>query len=155
LRRLMVLLGLLAAMMLMASPVLAWESGPNEGTLYSENYYPNGYFNYCEPDGAQYYGDQKASNENVCDHRYIDRPGQPAYEVKWFNGEKFYYVHVVYFWETPDGQGHNWDDWYYCEPHKFDNPNGPKPYFNAWVTYKADPIGNHNWESFFYLQKEG
>ena len=46
-RRLMLLLGLLAAMMLVASPVLAWQPGPNEGNKYSKNYYPNTYFNYC------------------------------------------------------------------------------------------------------------
>ena len=40
LRRLMVLLGLLAATMLVASPVLAWQPGPNEGNKYSKNYYP-------------------------------------------------------------------------------------------------------------------
>jgi len=58
----MLLLGLLAAMMLMASPVLAWQAGPNEGNKYSKNYYPTSYFKYCEPDGSQYYGDKKASN---------------------------------------------------------------------------------------------
>ena len=58
----MVLLELLAAMRLVASPVLAWQPGPNEGSKYSKNYYPNSYFKYCEPDGAQYYGDKKASN---------------------------------------------------------------------------------------------
>ena len=52
----MVLLGLLAAMMLLASPVLAWQPGPNEGSKYSKNYYPNTYFNYCEKDGSRYYG---------------------------------------------------------------------------------------------------
>jgi hypothetical protein len=45
LRRLMLLLGLLAAMMLVASPVLAWQPGPNEGNKYSKNYYPGSYFN--------------------------------------------------------------------------------------------------------------
>ena len=45
LRRLMLLLGLLAAMMLVASPVLAWQPGPNEGDKYFKNYYPGSYFN--------------------------------------------------------------------------------------------------------------
>jgi hypothetical protein len=44
-RRLMLLLGLLAAMMLVASPVLAWQPGPNEGKKYSKNYYPGNFFN--------------------------------------------------------------------------------------------------------------
>jgi hypothetical protein len=150
----MVLLGLLAAMMLVGSPVLAWQPGPNEGNKYSKNYYPNGYFKYCEPDGSQYYGKKKASNESVCLHRYIKiTVDQPAYKEKWINGEQYYYVHVYYTWETPDGQGHNWDDWYYCPHHKYDDPNGPKPYFKAWVTNK--PTGNHYWERFYYLQPEG
>src|SRR5215218_3524166 len=62
LRRLMLLLGLLAAMMLMASPVLAWQAGPGEGSKYWKNYNPTSYVKYCEPDGTQYYGDKKASN---------------------------------------------------------------------------------------------
>ena len=57
----MLLLGLLAAMMLMASPVLAWQPGPNEGNKYSKNYYPNTYFNFCDKNGAQFYGTTKAS----------------------------------------------------------------------------------------------
>jgi len=133
-------------------PVLAWQPGPNEGNKYSKNNYPNGYFTYCEPDGAQYYGDQKASNENVCDHRYIDGPGKPPYEVKWFNGEQYYYVHVYYYWETPDQNTHLWDDWYYCKYHKYPSADSPKPNFQAWVTYK--PTGNHYWESFFYKKLE-
>jgi hypothetical protein len=27
--------------MLVGSPVLAWQPGPNEGSKYSKNYYPN------------------------------------------------------------------------------------------------------------------
>jgi hypothetical protein len=148
----MVLLGLLAAMMLVASPVLAWQPGPNEGNKYSKNYYPKGYFKYCEPDGAQYYGKKKASNERWCFH-HVNQPEQPAYQKKTLNGKKYYYVHVYYWWESPDGQSHNWDDWYYCQYHKYDDRNGPKPYFKAWVTYK--PTGNHYWESFLFVQKEG
>jgi len=45
LRKSMLFLGLLAAMMLVASPVLAWQPGPNEGKKYSKNYYPGSYFN--------------------------------------------------------------------------------------------------------------
>ena len=102
----MVLLGLLAAMMLAASPVLAHKDGPHHGNKYSKNYYPNGYFNYCEPDGAKYYG------------------------------KKYYYVHVYYQWETPDQTTHLWDDWYYCKYHKYPSADSPKPNFQAWVTYK-------------------
>ena len=58
----MVLLGLLAAMMLMASPVLAGQPGPNKENKYSKNYYPNTYFKYCEPDGSKYYGNWQDSN---------------------------------------------------------------------------------------------
>ncbi len=58
----MLLLGLLAAMMLVASPVLAWQPSPNEGSKYSKNNYPNTYFKYCEPDGSRYYGNTRASN---------------------------------------------------------------------------------------------
>jgi hypothetical protein len=57
----MLLLGLLAAMMLVASPVLAWQPAPNEGNKYSKNYYPNTYFKYCDKNSSQFYGKTKAS----------------------------------------------------------------------------------------------
>ena len=104
LRRLMLLLGLLAAMMLVASPVLAWQPGPGEGNKYSKNYYPNGYFKYCEPDGSQYYGKKKISNDKLCGQSYT------KYHKKWINGKQYYYVHVYYWWETPDSLTHMWDD---------------------------------------------
>jgi hypothetical protein len=44
LRRLMVLVGLLAAMMMLtASPGLAHQGGPHHGDKYWKNYYPNTY----------------------------------------------------------------------------------------------------------------
>jgi hypothetical protein len=144
LRRLMVLLGLLAAMMLVASPVLAWQAGPNKGNKYSQNYYPNSYFKYCEPDGSQYYGDKKASNTRWCDHYYTE------YQKKWTNAKQYYYVHVYYYWETPDGNRHTQDYWFYCQYHKYNDPDSTHPYFKAWVTYKL--TGNHYWESFYYLK---
>jgi hypothetical protein len=138
----MVLLGLLAAMMLVTSPVLAHQGGAHHGNKYSKNYYPNGYFKYCEPDGAKYYGQKKISNKNLCDQYYSE------YKTKWNNGKKYYYVHVYYWWRSPDGQTHKWDDWYYCKFHKYVAADSPKPMFEAWVTYK--PTGNHYWEEFFY-----
>jgi hypothetical protein len=50
----MLLLGLLAAMMLVVSPVLAHQGGPTHGNTYSKNYYPNTYFKYCEKNGAMF-----------------------------------------------------------------------------------------------------
>src|SRR5829696_4514833 len=76
----MVLLGLLAAMMLVASPVLAWQPGPNEGNKYSKNYYPNTYFNYCEKDGSRYYGNTRASKNYWCYKYYTE------YQKKSTNG---------------------------------------------------------------------
>jgi len=146
LRRLMLFLGLLAAMMLLASPVLTHQDGPHHGNKYSKNYYPNGYFNYCEPDGAKYYGQKKISNNNLCGQSYT------KYHKKWNNGKKYYYVHVYYWWETPDQKTHMWDDWYYCKYHKYPSADSPKPNFEAWVTYK--PTGDHYWESFFYKKLE-
>ena len=66
----MLLLALLAATMLVASPVLAHQGGPTHGNKYSKNYYPTSYFKYCEPDGAKYYGDTKASKNSWCDKYY-------------------------------------------------------------------------------------
>jgi hypothetical protein len=74
----MVLLGLLAAMMLAASPVLAHQGGPNHGNKYSKNYYPNGYFNYCEPDGAKYYGKKKVSPFQRSSERASTRTSPPT-----------------------------------------------------------------------------
>jgi hypothetical protein len=146
LRRLMLLLGFLAAMMLLASPVLAWQPGPGEGSKYWKNYYPptTTYFKYCEPDGSQYYGDKKASNPKWCNTWYTDYQKTP----KTFNGKKYYYVHVYYSWKTPDGRTHEWDDWYYCQFHKYNDPDSNHWYFRAWVTYK--PTDNSYWESFYW-----
>jgi Sortase domain len=70
---------------------------------------------------------------------------------EWINGKKYYYVHVYYWWETPDQMTHIRDDWYYCKYHKYVAADSPKPYFEAWVTYK--PTGNHYWEEFFYTEE--
>jgi hypothetical protein len=109
---------------------------------YWKNYYPTSHFNYCEPDGPKYYGDKKASKNSWCDKYYKE------YKKKWTNGEQYYYVHVYYEWKTPDGNTHKWDDWYYCQYHKYDDPKAKRPYFKAWVGYK--PTGDHYWEWFYY-----
>ena len=85
LRRLMLLLGLLAATMLVASPVLAHPGGPDHGNRYQKNYYPNSYFKYCEPDGAQYYGDNRANNNFWCDTYYTEytRVRRPSPIASW------------------------------------------------------------------------
>jgi hypothetical protein len=144
LRRLMVLLGLLAATMLVASPVLAHQGGPDHGNRYQKNYYPNSYFKYCEPDGAQYYGDMRANNNFWCDTYYKE------YTKKTTNGKQYYYVHVYYKWRTPNGNRHTQDYWYYCQYHKYNDPDHTRPYFKAWVTY--EPNGNQYWEWFYYWQ---
>ena len=93
---------------------------------------------------SKYYGDKKASKNKWCD-KYCKE-----YQKKWNNGKKYYYVHVYYMWKTPDGQTHKWDDWYYCQYHKYEDPDHKRPYFKAWVGYK--PTGNYYWESFYYWQ---
>jgi hypothetical protein len=140
----MLLLAVLAAMMLVGSPVvLAHQGGgPDHGDKYWKNHYPNSYFTYCEKKGDKYYGDKKASNNKWCDTWYTN------YETKGINGKKWYYVHVYYYWETPDGKKHEQDYWYYSQYEKWDDPNSSKPYFKAWVGYK--PTGDHYWESFYY-----
>ena len=138
----MLLLAVLAAMMLVASPVSAHKGGPHHGNKYSKNYYPNTYFNYCEPDGSRYYGDKRASNGKWCKHYYTE------YHKKWTNGKQYYYVHVYYWWKMPAGQKHKQDYWYYSQYHKYNDPNSTHPYFKAWVTYK--PNGKHYWESFYW-----
>ena len=136
----MLLLALLAAMMLVASPVLAHQGGATHGNKYPKNYYPNSYYKYCEKGGDKYYGPTKASK--WCKQYYTE------YQKKSYKGEKYYYVHVYYKWKTPDGKWHTKDYWYYCQYHKYNDPNSTKPYFKAWVTYK--PTGNHYWESFYW-----
>ncbi len=136
----MLLLALLAAMMLVASPVLAHEGGATHGNKYPKNYYPNSYFKYCEKGGDKYYGPTKASK--WCKQYYTE------YQKKSYKGEKYYYVHVYYKWKTPDGNWHTKDYWYYCQYHKYNDPNSTKPYFKAWVGYK--PTGKYYWESFYW-----
>jgi hypothetical protein len=136
----MVLLGLLAAMMLAASPVIAHQGGQTHGDKYSKNYYPSSFYNYCDPEGDQWLGSTKANQ--WCDQWYTD------YKTKWINGKKYYYVHVYYEWKTTrGGQWQEWDGWYYCQYHQYDDPEFGEPYFKAWVTYK--PTGDHNWEWFY------
>lgn len=135
----MLFLALLAAMMLVASPVLAHQGGPHHGNKYWKNYYPNTYFKYCEKDGSKYYGKTKASKR--CAQYYTE------YHKKWTNGKQYYYVHVYYQWKTLDSKWHKQGYWYYCQYHKYDDPNSTKPYFKAWVTYK--PTGNRYWESYY------
>ena len=136
----MVLLGLLAAMMLAASPVLAWQPGPGEGSKYSKNYYPT--FTSSTVNRMAHILRQATKVTKWCDHWYTE------YQKKTFNGKQYYYVHVYYWWKTPDGKTHEWDDWYYCQYHKYNDPDSTHPYFKAWVTYK--PTGNHYWESFYW-----
>jgi hypothetical protein len=140
LRRLMLFLALLAAMMLVASPVLAHQGGPTHGNKYPTNYYPNSWYKYCEKGGSQTYGPTKASK--WCEKYYTE------YQKKWNNGKQYYYVHVYYHWKTPDGNWHKQGYWYYCQYHKYNDPHSKRPYFKAWVTYK--PTGKHYWESFYW-----
>ena len=137
----MLLLALLAAMMLVASPVLAWQPGPGEGNKYSQNYYPTSYYKYCDPSGSQFLGTSRSNS--WCDQWYT------TYKTKTFNGDKWYYVHVYYKWKsTQSGRWQTWDDWYYCQYHRYDDQNSNHWYFKAWVTFK--PTGDHNWESFYW-----
>jgi hypothetical protein len=140
----MLLLALLAATMLVASPVLAHQGGgSNHGDKYWKNYYPTSYFKYCEPKGSKYYGNKKASNDKWCDTWYTE------YQKKTFDGKKWYNVHVYYYWKSPDGKKHEWDDWYYCQYEKWDDQKSSRPSFKAWVGYK--PTGEHYWETFYYV----
>ena len=128
-------------MMLVASPVLAWQAGPGQGNKYSKNYYPTSYYKYCDPSGSQFLGTSRSNS--WCDQWYT------TYKTKTFNGDKWYYVHVYYKWKsTQSGRWQTWDDWYYCQYHRYDDQNSNHWYFKAWVTFK--PTGDHNWESFYW-----
>jgi hypothetical protein len=141
LRRLILLLAVLAAMMLVASPVLAWQAGPGQGNKFSKNYYPTSYYKYCDENGSQFLGSSRSNS--WCDQWYT------TYKTKTFNGDKWYYVHVYYKWKsTQSGRWQTWDDWYYCQYHRYDDQNSNHWYFKAWVTFK--PTGDHNWESFYW-----
>jgi hypothetical protein len=131
----MLLLALLAATMLVASPALA----APQGSKYDKNYYPNGYYDYCHPDGAYYWG--HAADEH-CDKYYTD------YKKKKYEGKWYYYVHVYYVWDDADYVEHTKDYWYYAKYKKYDDPNSTKPYFKAWVGYK--PTHDYYWENFYY-----
>jgi hypothetical protein len=136
----MLLLALVAAMMLVASPVFAHPGGATHGDKYSKNYYPNGYYTYCEKGGDQYYGTTKA--KKWCKQYYTE------YKTKSYNGKKYYYVHVYYRWYNQGKQRwHRRDYWYYSQYHKYDDPDSNKPYFRAWVGYT--PTGKYYWESFY------
>src|SRR5215218_6354552 len=97
----MLLLGLLAAMMLAASPVLAHKGGPTHGNKYSKNYYPNRYFKYCEPDGSNY-SQTKASQNSRCNKYY------KADNETTVSGEDWYALHDNSNWKTPDCMTDKW-----------------------------------------------
>jgi hypothetical protein len=110
------------------------------GNKYAKNYYPNTYFKYCEPDGANF--DQNNASK-WCKKYYTE------YQKKTFNGKNYYYVHVYYKWKTSSGGTWQTQDyWYYCRFHKYDDPDSTKPYFKAWVGYK--PTGDYYWEKFYH-----
>jgi hypothetical protein len=150
LRKLMVLLWFLAAMMLVASPVLAWQPGPGEGNKYSKNYYPTSFYKYCEPGGSKYYGNTKAANPRWCDRTPGYGNYYTEYQKKTKKNRQWYRVHVYFKWRTPDGKVHKREPWFLCQYHKYHDPNSTHPYFRAWVTYKPMPTGNHYWESFYW-----
>ena len=132
----MLLLAVVAAMMmLVASPALAIPAG----SKYWENYYPNGYYNYCHPDGDNYYGLPDA--RDYCDKYYTQ------YHKKVYQGKNYYYVHVYYRWYN----GNHWskkDYWYYAKYQKYDDPTSNYPYFRAWVGYK--PTDDYYWVKFYH-----
>src|SRR3712207_3532984 len=113
-------------MMLVVSPVFAHPGGGTHGHKYANNYYPDDYYNYCHPDGNNYYGDAQA--QDWCSQWYN------GYRTKQFEGKKYYYVHVYYQWyNQADDNWYEQDYWYYCQYHKYDDPNSDQPYFKAWV----------------------
>ena len=134
----MLLLALLAAMMLVVTaPAVATQQG---GSKYPSNWYPNGYWKYCSSDSSSYKGDAWASK--WCDQWYSGKV-----QKKQWNGKWYWYVHVYYKWKW-NGKWQNWDDWYYCQYKKYDDPNSVHPYYKAWVGYQ--PSGQHYWESFYW-----
>src|ERR671911_521842 len=92
----MVLLGLLAAMMLVASPVLAWQPGPNEGNKNGKKYYyVHVYYEWKTPDGKWH----KKDYWYYCQyHKYDDPDSTKPYFKAW----------VTY---KPTGK-HYWESYY-------------------------------------------
>src|SRR5215204_3426493 len=101
----MVLLGLLAAMMLVASPVLAWQPSPNEGSKYSKKtlngnkyYYVHVYYKWRTPDSIRHTQDYWYYCQY---HKYDDPKRIHPYFKAW----------VTY---KPTGN-HYWESFYwYC-----------------------------------------
>jgi hypothetical protein len=135
------MLALLAAMMLVASPVLAHPGGGTHGDKYAKNYYPEGYYNYCEPEGNNFYQDDQ-DYEKWCNQWYNGKT-----TTKEYNGKKYYYVHVYYEWYAK-GQWYEKDYWYYCQYHKYNDPDSNYPYYKAWVGYPSADYWA--WESFYW-----
>ena len=127
----MLVLALLAAMMLVALPALAAKQA---GSKYNRNYYPEGYYDYCHPDGENYWGDEEAAEH--CDKYYTER------EKKQHKGKWYYYVHVFFVW---DGEAE--DDWYYARYKKYHVLKSLIPCYRAWVGHK--PTGEYYWETFY------
>src|ERR687891_484414 len=109
----MVLLGLLAAMMLVASPVLAWQPGPNEGSkcykYYTEYhkkwnngkkyYYVHVYYKWRTPDSIRHTQDYWYYSQY---HKYDDPDSTHPYFKAW----------VTY---KPTGN-HYWESFYWQCP---------------------------------------
>jgi len=128
-----------ASAMSISSPAVAHKGGPEHGNTYGKNYYPAGYFSYCQPDGSHYYGKTKAAQR--CERGYT------GYAKQWKNGRAYYRVAVIYRWQGPESsEWHGATPQYYCQLHKYDDPDSKAPRFKCQVTNKS--TGKRYWQRF-------
>jgi hypothetical protein len=118
---------LLATMVVSPAATLAHVGGPTHGNTYAKKYFPAEYFRVCHPDGSKYYGKVQAAKR--CNK------GWTGYAKQFKNGRAYYRVGVHYDWKSkPRGEEQSRSKQYYCQFHKYDDPNSKRPRFQCQVT---------------------
>jgi hypothetical protein len=142
-RGLLALLAVLAGLLLAATVVYgaseatAHPAKAPHGNAYQKNFYPEGYFDYAEPDGGGYLGFEKAHKETA--------RGYTSYEKVKRDG-RFYYKLNARF-ATFDGQrDRTVEKPVYAALHKFDDYGSDRPGFRVYMT--APGTGKHYWRRF-------
>src|SRR5215207_10364194 len=116
----------------------AHKGGPKHGNTYAKNYFPTEYFRVCHPDGSKYFGKVQAAKR--CNK------GWTGYAKQFKKGRAYYRVGVHYDWKSGSGEVFSRTKQYYCQFHKYDDPNSKRPRFQCQVT--NEKTNKRYWQRF-------
>jgi len=123
---------------LTANVAAAHKGGPKHGNTYAKNYFPTEYFRVCHPDGSKYFGKVQAAKR--CNK------GWTGYAKQFKKGRAYYRVGVHYDWKSGSGEVFSRTKQYYCQFHKYDDPNSKRPRFQCQVT--NEKTNKRYWQRF-------